>query len=115
MFRQNGDFSRNPFLVCSLQARFGPSTNGLKKMAYVITNACVKDDVCATSCPEEAISVGVVTVDGKAYDQYFIDSAKCSDCGTCESGCPEMAIYMDDDLPAAAKQFKAVNAAYFAQ
>jgi len=83
-------------------------------MAYVITNACSKDDVCATGCPEEAISSGVIEFEGKEYDQYFIDPSKCTDCGTCEAGCPEMAIYMDDDLPSSAKQFKAVNAAFFA-
>lgn len=82
-------------------------------MVYVITGACVKDDVCATSCPEEAISEGKVTVDGEEYDQYFIDPSKCSDCGTCEAGCPEMAIYMEDDLPEAAKKFKKVNAAFY--
>jgi ferredoxin len=103
MFRQNGDFTCLRRGVTFHHAR-------IVRARKVYTN----DDVCATSCPEEAISVGVVTVDGKEYDQYFIDPAKCSDCGTCESGCPEMAIYMEDDLPAAAQHLKAVNKAFFA-
>jgi len=84
-------------------------------MAYVITGACCKDDVCATGCPEEAISQGTVTLDGVTYDQYFIDASKCSDCGACESTCPEAAIFQEDDMPPKVKHFKAVNAAFFAQ
>jgi len=84
-------------------------------MVYVITGACAKDDVCADACPEEAISAGTITVDGETYDQYFIDPSKCSECASCESVCPEMAIYSEDDLPANAKKFKAINTAFYKQ
>ncbi|MDR3708409.1 MAG: 4Fe-4S binding protein [Capsulimonadaceae bacterium] len=84
-------------------------------MVYVITSACAKDDICASGCPEEAISSGTITVDGTEYDQFFIDPTKCSDCGSCEASCPEMAIFSEDDLPAESKSLKAVNAAFFKQ
>lgn len=82
-------------------------------MPYVITDACVKDDICAPVCPEESISVGTVEVDGTTYDQYFIDPSSCLDCGSCESVCPSGAIYMEDDLPADLKKFTAINAKFF--
>jgi ferredoxin len=84
-------------------------------MAYVIINTCEKDDVCATACPDEAISHGAVTVDGVEYDQYFIDPEKCNECGTCESVCPSSSIFSDLDLPSKLKHFAGVNAAFFQQ
>jgi len=84
-------------------------------MVYVITSACAKDELCVDGCPEEAISSGTVTVDGTTYDQFFIDPAKCSDCGSCEATCPETAIFAEDDLESDTKQFKAINAAFFKQ
>jgi ferredoxin len=84
-------------------------------MAYVIVDTCDKDDVCATACPDEAISHGTVEVAGVTYDQYFIDPNKCNECGTCESVCPTGSIYVDLDLPAKLKHFSNVNAAFYAQ
>ena len=83
-------------------------------MAYVIVNTCENDDVCAPSCPEEAISHGEIVVDGVEYNQYFIDATKCSDCGACESVCPTESIYSDLDLAPKEKHFVAVSAAFFA-
>ena len=84
-------------------------------MAYVIINTCENDDVCATACPDEAISHGTVAVDGVEYDQYYIDPNKCNECGTCESVCPSGSIFSDLDLTAKEKHFAKVNAAFFAQ
>lgn len=82
-------------------------------MAYVITDECTKDDVCATACPEECISVGTVEVDGQSYDQYFIDPSRCTDCGLCEQSCPNAAIYAEFDLPTALKRFAKANTVFF--
>lgn len=50
------------------------------KMAYQITDACIKCGACIASCPVEAISM----VNGKVT----IDPAKCISCGTCAAVCP---------------------------
>jgi len=84
-------------------------------MAYVILGTCEKDDVCATACPDEAISHGTVTVDGVEYDQYYIDATKCNECGTCESMCPSSSILIDLDLTDKEKIYQKVSAAFFAQ
>jgi ferredoxin--NADP+ reductase len=84
-------------------------------MPYVITDACIKDGLCEPVCPEESISSGTIEIDGKVYDQYFIDPSTCLDCGSCEAECPSGAIYAEDDLPANLKQFKGINAAFHKQ
>jgi ferredoxin len=84
-------------------------------MAYVIVDTCEKDDVCATGCPDEAISHGKYTANGVEYDQYYIDPDKCNECGTCESLCPSGSIFLDLDMPAKFKHFPAVNAGFFAK
>ena len=40
--------------------------------------------MCKDNCPVEAISA--------EGDKYKIDAAKCVDCGTCASNCPNTAI-----------------------
>jgi ferredoxin len=82
-------------------------------MVYVITSACVKDEVCVSACPEEAIASGTVDVAGESFDQFFIDPDKCIDCGTCEAVCPETAIFSEDDLSSDDKKFIGINAAFF--
>jgi NAD-dependent dihydropyrimidine dehydrogenase PreA subunit len=52
-------------------------------------------------------------VDGKEYDQLFINPALCSDCALCEANCEPAAIFAVDDLPASVKHFAAINAAFF--
>jgi len=48
-----------------------------------ITENCVACGICKDSCPEEAISEGVI---------YRIDGARCLECGRCYEKCPHNAI-----------------------
>ncbi|MGO8672801.1 MAG: 4Fe-4S binding protein [Capsulimonadaceae bacterium] len=84
-------------------------------MAYVITDACINDNLCAPECPEECIKHGVVEFQGVKYDQYFIDASTCGDCGLCETMCPNSAILSDTDLTASEKHFVGASAAFYAQ
>jgi ferredoxin len=67
-------------------------------MAYKINiKKCLKCGLCATECPEKAIAVDerVTEKDGLVRYTTRIDSAKCTDCGTCVSfewWCPAKAI-----------------------
>lgn len=77
-------------------------------MTYVITEACLKDNVCVDLCEVNCIH-------GEEDDpQMYIDPAECIDCGICEVECPAGAIFPADSLPAEWKHFAAVNEEYFA-
>ena len=83
-------------------------------MAYVITDSCVKDFICATECATAAIapaSAGDPAAAG--VSQLFINPDECIDCGNCVSICPSGAICAEDDLPAEKAHFAAKNKAYF--
>ena len=78
-------------------------------MTFVITQACidVKDKSCIEVCPVSCIY-------GETEDRMcFVHPIDCIDCGVCEAACPVQAIYAQDDLPADAVQFVAINALYF--
>jgi NAD-dependent dihydropyrimidine dehydrogenase PreA subunit len=83
-------------------------------MAYVITDACIKDFVCAAECATAAIMPAAAD-DPKAagVSQLFINPDECIDCGNCASICAQEAIFSIDDLPADKAQFAAKNKAYF--
>jgi NAD-dependent dihydropyrimidine dehydrogenase PreA subunit len=83
-------------------------------MAYVITDACIKDFVCAPECATAAISPAAAD-DPKAagVPQLFINPDECIDCGNCASICPSGAIFAEDELPADKAEFAAKNKAYF--
>jgi NAD-dependent dihydropyrimidine dehydrogenase PreA subunit len=83
-------------------------------VAYVITDSCVKDYLCAAECATAAIapsSAGDPAADG--VSQLFINPDECIDCGNCASICPAGAIFAEDDLPAEKAAFAAKNKAYF--
>ena len=64
-----------------------PGANNIlevRKMAYNITDACVKCGACADNCPVEAISEG--------EDKFVIDADVCVSCGACADNCPTEAI-----------------------
>ncbi len=76
-------------------------------MAYVITDACIKDFVCAAECATAAImpaSAGDPAAAG--VSQLFINPDECIDCGNCASICAQNAIFSIDDLPAGQSAFR---------
>ncbi len=82
-------------------------------MAYVITDLCVKDFLCATECSTFAIHPVRDEAGADTATQLFINPDECIDCGNCIAVCPSNAIYPIDDLPSDKAAFAAKNAAYF--
>lgn len=83
-------------------------------MAYVITDACIKDFICAEDCATAAIMPASADDPAAAgLTQLFINPDMCIDCGNCASVCPQGAIFSADDLPADMVHFVEKNKAYF--
>src|SRR5215469_11916202 len=78
-------------------------TASFASMPYVITEACigVKDKACVDVCPVDCIYEG--------EQQLFIHPEECIDCGACEPECPVTAIFPEEDVPAASKQYVQIN------
>jgi ferredoxin len=81
-------------------------------MAYVITDACTKDFICASECATAAIAPTSAS-NAAGVSQLFINPDECIDCGNCASVCPSNAIFSLDDLPADKAHFEEKNKAYF--
>jgi ferredoxin len=43
----------------------------------------------------------------------YIDPDECIDCGACEPVCPVTAIFAEDDVPEAQKEYTALNAQWY--
>src|SRR5579871_1428199 len=56
-------------------------------MAYVITDACVKDFVCVTECATSAIAPLPADPAAGTVSQVFINPDECIDCGNCATLC----------------------------
>jgi len=82
-------------------------------MAYVITDACVKDFICSTECSTDAIHPLKDEDGADTVTQLFINPDECIDCGSCIAVCPSDAIFPIDELPADKADFAEKNAAYF--
>ena len=82
-------------------------------MAYVVTDACVKDFVCVTECATAAIAPTADDPAAGTVSQVFINPDECIDCGSCASLCEHNAIYMGDELPEDKAHFAEENQAYF--
>ena len=84
-------------------------------MAYVITDNCCKDELCAQACPVDCIRPR--SDDPATFEtatQMYVNAAECIDCGACIPVCPSDAIFALDDVPADKRQFIAINEQYFA-
>jgi NAD-dependent dihydropyrimidine dehydrogenase PreA subunit len=79
-------------------------------MTYVIAEPCVDviDKACADVCPVDCIHIED-GVDRKMY----IDPDECIDCGACEPECPVEAIFAEEDVPKAWKEYYDVEVMYF--
>jgi ferredoxin len=82
-------------------------------MAYVVTDACVKDYVCVAECTTSAIAPQQSDTDAATASQVYINPDECIDCGNCASICEQNAIYSVDELPANKAEFAEKNRAYF--
>lgn len=82
-------------------------------MAYVITPACTKDELCVEACPVDCIHPKKDEDGFEATPQLFINPGECIDCGACVPVCPASAIYSADDLPADQAASAAANAAHY--
>lgn len=73
-------------------------------MAFVVTEPCFgcKYTDCVTVCPMDCFHEG---------DQMlYIDPDQCTDCDACAQECPVNAIFYDDNVPEAWREFIALNA-----
>ena len=82
-------------------------------MAYVITDACVKDFVCVAECATSAIAPAVGDPAAATVPQVYVNPDECIDCGNCASVCAQNAVYAQSDLPTAKEHFAGINKLYF--
>jgi NAD-dependent dihydropyrimidine dehydrogenase PreA subunit len=82
-------------------------------MAFVITDACIKDFVCADQCATSAIAPTQAEPAAGTVPHLFINPDECIDCGNCASVCEQHAIFSEYDLPADKTHFAEENRAYF--
>jgi ferredoxin len=83
-------------------------------MAYVITDACIKDLLCVDVCPTDCIHPKKDEAGFEAAPQLYVDPVGCIDCGACVPACGSDSIHAVEDLPEELRPFIDKNAAYFA-
>lgn len=73
-------------------------------MTYVVTENCIncKYTDCVEVCPVDCFHEGP--------NFLVIDPEECIDCTLCVPECPINAIYAEDDVPEAMKEYIALNA-----
>jgi NAD-dependent dihydropyrimidine dehydrogenase PreA subunit len=79
-------------------------------MTYTITDPCIdtRDKSCVEVCPVDCIHE-----EEGADRMLYIDPDECIDCGACEPVCPVTAIFAEDDVPDAQKEFTQLNAQWY--
>jgi len=82
-------------------------------MAYVITDSCIKDELCVDVCPTDCIHPKKDEPGFEAATQLYVDPEGCIDCGACVPVCTSDSLHPIDDLPEEQKEFVAKNAAFF--
>lgn len=82
-------------------------------MAYVVTDACIKDFACVPECSTAAIAPEATDPRADGVSQVFIHPDECIDCGTCVSVCENNAIFPESDLPAGKAHFAEKNRGFF--
>ena len=84
-------------------------------MAYVITDTCLKDVLCADACPTDCIHPKKDEPQFETVTQMYVDPEGCIDCGACVPVCTSDSIKPIEDLTEEQKEFIASNAAFFAK
>jgi NAD-dependent dihydropyrimidine dehydrogenase PreA subunit len=82
-------------------------------MAYVVTDACIKDFICVSECATAAIAPVEGDPRAEMVSQVFINPDECIDCGNCAAFCAQNAIFPESELPAEKAPFVETNRAYF--
>lgn len=82
-------------------------------MAYVVTDACIKDFLCTEQCAVSAIAPLAGDPVAETASQVHINPDECIDCGACAGVCEHGAIFAEADLPADKVEFAEKNRAYF--
>jgi ferredoxin len=79
-------------------------------MAYVIAEPCIdnSDQSCVSVCP-----VDCITSDPSIDRKFYIDPDGCIDCGSCETACPNQAIFRADQLPRQWVDFAWIDATWY--
>jgi len=72
-------------------------------MTYVVTESCIKCKYtdCVDVCPVDCFREGP--------NMLVIDPDECIDCTLCVPECPVEAIFAEDDVPDAQREFIALN------
>jgi ferredoxin len=83
-------------------------------MAYVITDTCIKDELCIDVCPTDCIHPKKDEPGFEAATQLYVNPADCIDCGACVPACTSESIKPIDDLADGQKKFVDINAQFFA-
>ena len=82
-------------------------------MAYVVTDACIKDFLCVAECSTSAIAPQQSDDAAATVSQVFINPDECIECGNCASVCEQNAIFPNDELPSGKADFAEKNRAHF--
>jgi NAD-dependent dihydropyrimidine dehydrogenase PreA subunit len=82
-------------------------------MAYVITDSCLKDELCVDACPVDCIHPKKDEAGFEEAKQLYVNPADCIDCGACAPPCPSDSILSADELPDEHKQFVEANSAFY--
>lgn len=82
-------------------------------MAYVITDACIKDALCVDACPVDCIHPKKDEPEFEAATQMYVDPEGCIDCGACVQACTSNAMFALDDVPDDKKDFVEKNASHY--
>ena len=82
-------------------------------MAYVITDACIKDELCVDVCPTDCIHPKKDEPGFAEATQLYVDPVGCIDCGACVPVCTSDSIHALEDVPEEKKNFVEINAKYY--
>jgi ferredoxin len=83
-------------------------------MPYVITDTCIRDELCVEACLVDCIHPTKSEPDFESASQLYINPADCIDCGACVPVCPTNSIFALEELPSEATEFAAKNADFYA-
>jgi ferredoxin len=102
-----GDEAEDPYYGVGTRASQAADWSNAKLlilMTYVVTETCIKCKYtdCVDVCPVDCFREGP--------NMLVIDPDECIDCTLCVPECPVEAIFAEDDVPDAQKEFTALNA-----